>query len=180
MTNVAGSGRVRRAGPPDSRALARLRMALLQETGGPLAPDERDALHQANQRFLLDTLDAPEWSTWVIDGDRDRHLDGNDRGDDHGDDGEPVAMCSVVIWRRPPYPGNAGGLDAYLLNMYTMPSHRGQGLARQLLQEALADTRRKGAARLVLHATEAGRPIYAEAGFEASGAYMERWLTASR
>lgn len=158
---AASRAAVRVAHAADASALAALRVALLEETGGPLAPDEREGLREANEVFLRETLgsfdEASEWSTWVID----------------GNDGVPVAMCSVVIWKRPPYPGNLAGLDAYLLNMFTLPSHRGQGMAHALLQAALSDTRRRGASKLVLHATEAGRAIYAPAGFEASGAYME-------
>ena len=52
------------------------------------------------------------------------------------------------------------------MNMYTEPEHRRQGLARRLMEAMIDWTRREGYAALFLHASEAGRPLYKELGFE--------------
>ena len=137
-------------------AVAGLRIALLQETGGTLPDSERHALEQANEAFYRQSLLSANWHTWVA-------LFGNEVG----------ATGTLALWRRPPYPGNPIGLDGYILNMYTRPAYRGQGAAKAIVQAMLQRAKELRVPKLVLHATEAGRPIYAKAGFVASSAYME-------
>ena len=57
---------------------------------------------------------------------------------------------------------------AYLLNVYTLPAFRGQGLARQLTEKAIEWCRRQGFAMVWLHASELGRPLYQSFGFLAT------------
>lgn len=137
-------------------ALARLRMALLEETGSPMQPAARAALLAGNERFFQQQVGNPQWQDWVV-------VEGD----------EVIAIGALAFLDRPPYPGNPDGKDAYLLNMYTAPAHRGRGAARALLQALLDDARARGVCKVILHATEAGRRIYAPLGFEPSGAYME-------
>lgn len=147
---------VRNATDADTAALARLRLALLEETGAPLDAAARTELLHSNAVFFRENLGSPLWRSWLVDA-----------------DGEVVAIGTLAFFERPPYPGNAKGVDAYLLNMYTLPSHRGQGAAGAILQAALACARERGAGKLILHASEAGRALYSKAGFQPSSAYME-------
>jgi GNAT superfamily N-acetyltransferase len=81
--------------------------------------------------------------------------------------GEVVAGVGVVprwLLPRPRFP--RGSFDAYVLNVYTEPAHRRRGLARRLMREVLAWARRKGAAIVSLHASDAGRPVYEGLGFK--------------
>ena len=55
---------------------------------------------------------------------------------------------------------------AYLLNVYTYPEFRRQGLARQLTQRAIDWCQAEGYKVLWLHASEYGRPLYQSMGFE--------------
>lgn len=137
-------------------ALARLRVALLEETGGPLAGPLREEMRALNEAFFQQHLEADAWQDWVA-------VDGND----------VVACGALAFLLRPPYPGNLQGRDAYLLNMYTAPAWRGRGTAMALLDAMLADARERGVRKLILHATEAGRRLYVKLGFKASAAYME-------
>lgn len=141
-------------------ALARLRLALLDETGGPLPAGERADLLRDNAAFYRSHLAAGDWWSWVVEF-----------------DGEVGAVGTLALWRRPPYPGNPGGRDAYLLNMYTAPAYRGRGAARSIVLAALAQARSLGVRKVVLHATEAGRPLYLRHGFTPSSQYMELSLT---
>ncbi|HSB61454.1 MAG TPA: GNAT family N-acetyltransferase, partial [Vicinamibacteria bacterium] len=54
----------------------------------------------------------------------------------------------------------------WVLNMYTEPAFRRQGLARQVLEEILAWCREQGLRSVFLHASRAGRPLYESLGFE--------------
>lgn len=148
--------------------LARLRLALLEETGGPLAEPERQRMLKLNEAFFRDQLGSPLWQDWVA--------IGGEGGD--GSNGRVCAIGAMAFLLRPPYPGNPEGKDAYLLNMYTAPGFRGQGAAGAILGAALADAQARGVRKIILHATEAGRRLYLKLGFLPSSAYMELVLQA--
>jgi GNAT superfamily N-acetyltransferase len=57
---------------------------------------------------------------------------------------------------------------AYILNVYTEPEFRRRGLARKLMQEAIACAKREGLHVVWLHATERGRLLYEQLGFTAT------------
>ncbi len=63
----------------------------------------------------------------------------------------------------------------YLLNFYTAPEARGQGLANQLLREAVEIVRARGLELVTLHASKFGRPIYEQYGFKQSTEMMLRF-----
>jgi predicted acetyltransferase len=52
-----------------------------------------------------------------------------------------------------------------VLNVYVEPTHRRRGLAKQLMAMAEAEFARRGVEFAVLHATEAGRPLYQRNGW---------------
>jgi GNAT superfamily N-acetyltransferase len=55
-----------------------------------------------------------------------------------------------------------------VLNVYVEPHWRRRGLARRLMQEILEWAPTAGVARLVLHASREGRPLYEALGFTAT------------
>lgn len=159
--------RIRPLDAADVPVAARLRIELLEETGGALPPAQRQALLEANQAFFQRHLGSPAWQSWVAEFDP--------APAPAAAPASPVvgAIGTLAFFERPPYPGNPLGRDAYLLNMFTAPAYRGKGAARAIVQAVIGEARRRGVRKLILHATEAGRPIYAEAGFGPSMAYME-------
>lgn len=62
----------------------------------------------------------------------------------------------------------AGEHRGYLLNFWVEPKYRGQGLARGLVREALAESSRRGIRVTALHASDAGRHVYEKMGFKAT------------
>lgn len=73
--------------------------------------------------------------------------------------GQVVAGGGMILRRLLPRPGSLqGGEEAYILNVYTEPPHRGRGLARMVMQSLLASGAERGVARVSLHASDAGRP----------------------
>ncbi len=73
--------------------------------------------------------------------------------------GQVVAGGGVMIYDR------LGRRRAYLCNVYTEPEYRRRGLARRLLETMLAWCRAEGYTAVDLHASDAGRPLYAALGF---------------
>ena len=55
---------------------------------------------------------------------------------------------------------------ATILNMYTDPPFRRQGIARRLMQTMIDWCRKEGFVRVDLHASDKGRPLYESLGFE--------------
>lgn len=73
------------------------------------------------------------------------------------------------VWLRPllPRPGTPqGSLEAYVLNVYIEPEHRRRGVARAILEAIMDWCRERRVARISLHASAEGRPLYESLGFE--------------
>ncbi|MCI4431151.1 MAG: GNAT family N-acetyltransferase [Burkholderiales bacterium] len=147
---------VRLATEADIVVLARLRVALLEETGASMSEHERTEMQRLNEDFFLRQIRSQEWCNWLV------------VAADHA-----VAVGTLAFFMRPPYVGNPQGKEAYFLNTYTLPAHRRRGAAQLILQAAIQRASELGVRKLILHATEAGRPMYSKAGFVPSAAYME-------
>jgi len=79
--------------------------------------------------------------------------------------GRVVAGGAVVL---APWPAHAYDLEcrrATILNVYTEPEYRRRGIARQIMETMIAWCKQQGFARVTLHASEQGRPLYESLGF---------------
>lgn len=54
---------------------------------------------------------------------------------------------------------------AYIMNMYTAPEYRRQGIAFQTLDLLVKDAKEQGVLQIALEATDMGRPLYERYGF---------------
>lgn len=52
-----------------------------------------------------------------------------------------------------------------VVNVYTDPSHRRQGIARKLMEVIIDWCRSEGFGSVLLHASDEGRPLYESLGF---------------
>lgn len=93
-----------------------------------------------------------------------------------GQDGTAVGVATMLLLDLAPRPEDTSGLEGYLINMYVEPEHRGRGIGRALLEASLAEARTLGLRRLLLYASDDGRPLYESAGFALNPAWMERLL----
>ncbi|MBH9578102.1 GNAT family N-acetyltransferase [Inhella proteolytica] len=90
-------------------------------------------------------------------------------------EGETVlGGAGAVLLDWGPTRANPGGVMARIVNVFTTESHRGKGIARQLLQAVLADCEARGVREFNLGASAAGRGIYRGLGFEPYEAEMRR------
>lgn len=88
-------------------------------------------------------------------------------------DGLPVGAVTMLLLDLAPRPEDQSGNEGYIVNMYVLPGHRRAGIGRTLLDACLAAAREVGLRRLVLYATDDGRPLYAGVGFTQNAAWME-------
>ncbi|MDO4806471.1 MAG: GNAT family N-acetyltransferase [Coriobacteriales bacterium] len=89
------------------------------------------------------------------------------------EDGEIVATAGLVYMPFPPTYANPVGARGYVTNMYTTPRHRGRGIASCLLVKLLDDARARGVRKVLLCASEMGKPVYLRCGFRENGGWME-------
>lgn len=83
--------------------------------------------------------------------------------------GKEVAGSGCVWLReKQPVPGYPGGRVPYLLSMFTERDKRGLGAATAIVKAALAWAKKRKVTLMLLHASDAGRPIYERLGFKAT------------
>jgi GNAT superfamily N-acetyltransferase len=84
------------------------------------------------------------------------------------DQGEVRAGGGIVLLEYQPHPLDPRARRAFVVNLYTEPAHRRQGLARRLMDTMVAWCRLEGYATLYLHASDEARPLYSSLGFLAT------------
>jgi GNAT superfamily N-acetyltransferase len=147
---------IRAATVADVETLAALRAAFLAEVSGADPTDPR--LLDALRRYFRVAVPAGEFVAHIAETAETAPL--------------AVATGGLVFHRHAPSAKSLDGLEGYVMNMYTAPAWRGRGIAGRLLQLLLANARRRGCARVSLHAVPPARPLYAQAGFAAVDSEM--------
>ncbi len=79
-----------------------------------------------------------------------------------------TAGAGMLLLEAAPGYSDTSTTRAYIFNVYTELEHRRQGLARQLIQALLEEAKLRGICIVSLHATDAGKNVYSELGFETS------------
>ncbi len=139
---------LRRAMVEDVEELVELRLALMHSDNEHDEQTDDESWKKATRLYFLESLPAGTFIAWVAEA-----------------QGKIVACSGLVFFQKPPSIGNLSGLEGYILNMYTLPQWRGQGLATKLLQKLLDHAKQTKAGRVWLMATAPGKPIYEKAGF---------------
>ena len=88
-------------------------------------------------------------------------------------DGEVIGCGGVCLYHEMPSPDNATGACAYLMNIYTRPPYRGQGIAKATVQWLLDRVAEQGVTKVFLETSVSGRPLYESFGFEDMKDYMK-------
>ena len=119
--------------------------------GARHASAELDAMDAAYAQQLHTQLSDGRLQAWVIEA-----------------EGRVVASGAILLADWLPRPGDLTGCLAYLHSVYTEPDYRRRGLARRIVQTLIEVCRAKGLRRVMLHASDAGRPMYESMGFAAT------------
>lgn len=80
-------------------------------------------------------------------------------------DGHVGAGLGLWLMDWPPHMVGPGSRRGNILNVYTHPDSRRQGLARGLMGVALEWCRANGIRAVILHSSKEGRPLYEQLGF---------------
>jgi len=76
-----------------------------------------------------------------------------------------VGAGAVSYFQVMPTCHNPSGRKAYIMNMYTRPGYRRQGIAITTLGLLVEDAKNRGISAISLEATDMGRPLYEKYGF---------------
>jgi GNAT superfamily N-acetyltransferase len=109
-----------------------------------------DAMVTAFLPWLRAKMDTGEYLAWLA----------------MAEDGSVAAGAGLWLMDWPPHMVGPGARRGNILNVYTRLDCRRQGLARRLTETALNWCRDNGIRAVILHASEAGRPLYTAMGFQ--------------
>jgi len=80
--------------------------------------------------------------------------------------GQVVGGGGIVVAAWPGFPSEDHAKRAWILNMYTEPGARRQGVAKKLMQAMIEWCGSEDYGAVSLHASAAGRPLYESIGFQ--------------
>jgi GNAT superfamily N-acetyltransferase len=148
---------VRRATADDAGLIARHRAAMFTEMH-ELAADRAADLTEKTVRYLREAMPRGEYVGWLA------------SAAEVPD--SIIAGAGAQLRNTLPHPrepaGAPHGRQAIVLNVYTEPAWRGRGVAELLMQTLIGWAGDAGLHTLVLHASDAGRPLYERLGFKAT------------
>jgi GNAT superfamily N-acetyltransferase len=151
----ATNGVIRRATVADAAILARHRVEMFREMG-QVTPGISGPLFEASRAYFVAAIPAERYIGWVCE----------------SSSGPKVVIGGAGMQLRElaPRPDRSGqhlpsGPEGYVLNVYTEPQWRRQGVADSLLRALIAWATARGVQRLSLHASAEGRPLYEKLGF---------------
>jgi GNAT superfamily N-acetyltransferase len=148
--------RTREARPEDLDIVARLRLEFLAAHRGVDVATFSSGFQAETREFLRRHTDSGTIRSWLTE-----------------DDGEHVGAVSMLILDLAPRPEDRSGREGYIINMYVDPGYRWRGIGRSLLERCLAAAEELRLRRLLLYATDDGRPLYARTGFAPNPSWME-------
>ena len=139
---------IRPASAADVGTILHHRRSMFAEMGDG-SEAELDAMVESARPFVEAALRDGSYRAWLVEA-----------------DGRVVSGGGVALVPYQPAPLDPVARRAYVLNMYTEPSHRRQGLAKLVLEAIVSFCREQGLKAVLLHASDAGRPLYRQMGFE--------------
>jgi GNAT superfamily N-acetyltransferase len=90
--------------------------------------------------------------------------------------GGAVIACAMLIWWvMPPALREARRARGYVSSVYTKPGFRRLGIGRQIMENLMTRARELGITRLLLNASEMGRPLYLDLGFKPTPFETLQW-----
>jgi GNAT superfamily N-acetyltransferase len=143
----------RKATADDLEALARLRWAMQVErqTDHPSDPETWETYLVAYRDAFAEQMNNGGFDAWLA------------------EDGSMVVSCVVLLWwRTPPIFDQLVRRRGMVSSVYTLPEYRRRGISRNLMLMLIARAKELQIRRLVLWASELGRPMYEGLGFEPS------------
>ncbi len=129
--------------------LIALRLEFLISLKGEQPQDKVDALTQHLHQYYSKALPAEAFVGWIA-------WEGE----------QAVGVGGLIVREQPGHFDWPDGKLGYILNMYTIPAYRKQGICSEILQHMIAYSKEHGLSRLELHASAEGEPVYRKYDFK--------------
>lgn len=142
----------RRLTEEDLAVFIEMRITQLREEGAKDDVDLRPALNDYYRRHLHDGT----FVSWLA-------LDGK----------KIVGTSGMSFVEKPPYFGCPSGKIGLISSMYTDPSYRRRGIAKDLLTKVMDDARKYGCGAIQITASDMGVKLYTACGFVHNGNFMQ-------
>ena len=142
----------RRLTDEDLAVFIEMRITQLREEGAKDDIDLRPALNDYYRRHLNDGT----FVSWLA-------LDGE----------KIVGTSGMSFVEKPPYFGCPSGKIGLISSMYTDPSYRRRGIAKDLLTKVMDDARKYGCGAIQITASDMGVKLYTACGFVHNGNFMQ-------
>ena len=138
----------RKACAGDIDALTEIRITFLREVNGARLGLVKDRLLQENRLYFQQAILDGTFVAWLA-------FDGS----------SIIGTSGLTLYQVPPSCSCINGKIGYISNIYTLPGYRNQGIASRLLKSSMEEAKARGCTKIVLNATDMGRPLYEKIGF---------------
>jgi len=154
---VSNSFKIRRAAVRDADVIAWQRARMFQDMGD-VSGDAFEILRTTARARLEQWIDSGDYIGWLeAPADKPEKIVG----------GAGIQLQPILP--RPVNTSRIGeGRQGTIINVFTEPQWRRRGIASLLIKEIVAWSKSERLDRLILHASDQGRPIYERLGFVAS------------
>jgi len=138
----------RKASINDAAKLAKIRSEFFEEITN-CTEIEREKLEAASKNYFDYALADDSFVAWLA-----------------VENGKVIATSGLCFYMTPPSIDRLDGKVAYIMNMYTFPEYRKNGIAKELFTRIIEEAKKRGYCKLTLNATGKGKPLYEEFGFK--------------
>ena len=139
----------RKATINDLDDLAKIRSIFLMEMENEHSETKREKMEAANRAYFEKSLADDSFVAWLAVA-----------------DGKIVGTSGLSFYIIPPNNNCPDGRVANIMNMFTFPEYRKQGIATELFKRIVEEAKLRGYKRIALNATSAGKPLYEKYGFK--------------
>ena len=146
---------IKRATLADLELLMKWRMTVLHEVFSVPLSDSMPELEQKNRRYYQTALQT------------EGHIASFAYVDN-----EIVGCGGVCLYQEMPSPDNPSGDCAYLMNIYTCPEFRGQGIGKKIVSWLIEQATQRRITKIYLETSISGRSLYQKMGFTDMRGYM--------
>ena len=87
--------------------------------------------------------------------------------------GRIVGCGGICYQNEMPSPDNISGTNGYLMNIYSLPELRGEGIGRMIVEYLIDDAKRRGTEKIYLESSSMAKQLYHEIGFSDMIDYMK-------
>ena len=149
---------VKKASLAELDLLMEWRMRVLAEVFSDHIEPDWETIRKNNESYYKEHLaDGTHTACFAIDENTDR-----------------IVGCGGICYQKEmPSPDNLTGTNGYLMNIYTVPAYRGEGIGREIVEFLIEDARLKGTEKIYLESSKAAKHMYLEMGFADMKDYMK-------